>query len=129
MNRLFVDCDDTLVIWDKAAEHKDAAGGLYHGDKWQPNVLVVDAVARWKHAHMDGTVVVWSGGGVEYAGMWGRRLLFGVPHVAISKDIGIPTAADVCVDDQPIKVQGLLLTPEQFIESARVEAEERLREQ
>ena len=58
MNTLYVDIDGTLVTW------------LPDGSTWQVNTDVLAKALAW-----EGPVVLWSGGGRDYAEMWGDRLL------------------------------------------------------
>lgn len=108
---LYVDCDDTLVLWDTPT----VSG---HGTRWQPNTPLVAAIRRWRDANPDEPLVIWSGGGADYADLWHRRILPDVMAGAIDK--GFPEQAlvlpgDTCVDDVTIKVAGRLLLPQEFI--------------
>lgn len=117
--RLFVDCDDTLVLWtDASGAVEDDRGHPYGaGAKgWKPNEALIDCITR-RRAEFE-TVIVWSGGGAEYAGKWLERLLPWADFCA-SKDIKLPRADDLCVDDATLTVAGRLITPQQFIEESR----------
>lgn len=93
--RLFVDIDDTLVTW------LGSGGGDVHpygagAEAWRVNEAVRAYVKTWP-----GKVVVWSGGGADYAEMWARRLLPGLEWVAMSKHNPDPLPGDVFIDDSP----------------------------
>lgn len=98
MLRLFVDVDGTLVRWLSATKLPE---GMWLAEAWEPNTAVIQYVRRWAHDHPDGQVIVWSGGGVDYAATWGHRLLRDVPHTAAAKDIPRHRAGDVFIDDAP----------------------------
>ncbi len=111
--RLFVDCDDTLVLWPE----KPAEGSpLYYGDKYTLNVALMNAIAEVADEYAD--VIIWSGGGKDYASMWARRLGWEDWVRSMAKDINAPIESDICIDDQPIKVRATLLTPDEFIARA-----------
>ena len=113
MSRLFVDCDDTLIIWlnehDQPLEGQNPYGG--GSQRWKFNDELVKAVLsvslKWQ-------VVVWSGGGSDYAGDWRDRIDWPLANVA-SKDIRLPEPDDLCIDDQPIKVACPVLTWQEFV--------------
>lgn len=96
---LYVDCDDTMVTWlgPNAGDGPHPYG--YGADRWEPNVAVLRYVEQ---AHARGQdIVVWSGGGQDYAAEWGRKLLPHIPHVALSKFNAIARDGDVFLDDMP----------------------------
>lgn len=97
MTRLYVDVDDTLILWPKVQE-----GGLVVADVATPNGDVIRFVERWKGYHGDaGSVIVWSLGGEDYAAAWGRKCL-SVPHEAMAKGPILPTPGDLFIDDDPL---------------------------
>ena len=72
MSTLYVDIDDTLVTWlsDEGGPHPYG-----HAAKdWRVNAAVLKKAEEWP-----GKLVIWSGGGLDYAVMWANRLL---PHLA-----------------------------------------------
>ncbi len=87
MRTLYIDCDDTLVRWLPES----------HVTEWEANHGVIRFAEHWP-----GDVVVWSGGGQEYAAMWGQRLLNHVPHRAMCKEPIALAAGDVVIDDDPL---------------------------
>lgn len=92
MPTLYIDVDDTLVKWGDVLEGRIT-------ESWEPNEAVIRYAEQW-----DGDVVVWSGGGREYARTWGHRLLSHVRHKTASKFPLVPTPGDVCIDDSPFEV-------------------------
>lgn len=121
MRRLWVDCDDTLVRWlgedGQALEGQNPYGG--GSERWEANAELVEAIRAWMRANEadDPRLIVWSGGGYDYARVWADRILPGEWHMAVSKDIALPQYEDVCVDDAPIKVRATLYTPADFVAS------------
>lgn len=106
MPNLFVDCDYTLILW------RDTRGLT---SKYDINEELVQAV----NGFVDDTgygLVVWSGGGLDYAARWARMCFPGERYTALAKDNELPLAGDICVDDKlEFKVNAKLYTPEQFI--------------
>ena len=113
--RLFVDCDDTLVLWDDTHQNQDKT--LWIRDSWQPNTQLIAAVKSYADNVQPDLVIIWSGGGLEYARGWLERLF---PDergwVAASKDTTLPESGDLCVDDMEIVTKGLLVSPSKFVE-------------
>ena len=96
--RLFVDCDDTLVLWQE--EHRNQDKSLYLGDKYSINTDLIEIVEHIQDTH-DAQLIVWSGGGVEYAAMWARR--FGLKNwLTAPKDMRLPQSGDVVFDDMEL---------------------------
>lgn len=109
MSKLFVDCDDTLVLWRDATQ--DAVGYL-------PNHRLILAICNYL-GHRRGTeLVVWSSGGEEYARGWAREFFPGQEWWIAPKNMRIPQAGDVCIDDQLLVLgDGVtLLTWQHFVE-------------
>lgn len=99
--RLFVDVDDTLLRWyGGRAPHPFGAGAT----GCEPNQDVIDAIGRWRHKNPDGMLIIWSGGGADYAKTWARRLL---PHERWSAEAKhnplVDPANDVFIDDAPFE--------------------------
>ena len=134
MPRLFVDCDDTLVLWlnedGQPLEGQNPYGG--GSDKYELNQALIDAVVDFLDTNLDWELVVWSGGGSQYAKVWADRCFpfktlydedaRGVRGWLLSahvrtKDIALPTADDTCVDDQVLGVAGSCLTWQAFVEA------------
>lgn len=103
MGLLFVDCDDTLVLWTDAAGQVLGGPHPYGGgaDEPVPNEALIEAIVA-RRGEFEG-VVLWSGGGRRYAAEWLRYLTpHGiVPTVALNKDPRAPTADDLCIEDDP----------------------------
>lgn len=96
MSRLFVDCDDTLVLWDNAAE---GSFELYNGSKWELNHPLIGDIACFLGSHPEYELVVWSGGGIDYAQRWAEKAFVHHNFSIAPKDMRVPSDKDICVDD------------------------------
>lgn len=115
--RVFVDCDDTLILWldeeGQPLEGQNPYGG--GSQKWKWNEPLAQALERFIVAN-GGAAVVWSGGGMQYAQRWAD--LRGWDDVAaLSKDTRIPQPDDLCIDDMPIQVACPVMTWQEFVEA------------
>lgn len=122
---LFIDCDDTLVTWldeyNMPLEGQNPHGG--GNQNWRFNPDLVKTIMAWVEADPKLQVVIWSGGGADYARDWLERLFAwsedGPPANFFSmwKNVKLPREYDVVVDDMPdLVVAGTLYTPQEFIE-------------
>jgi hypothetical protein len=121
--RLYVDCDDTLVLWlDGDGDVADGPNPYGTGpDRWKPNEGLIIALENWRMRHPEiDEIVLWTGGGTDYAQLWLRRV-YPAADDAISKDTRIPRPDDLCVDDMPIKVACPVVTWQQFVKEWSVE--------
>ncbi len=100
--RLFVDVDDTLV---KYSDHTDQKSHYPYqqGTPWTPNEPLIAGIKQYRADHKDDMIVVWSGGGREYAQMWIDRLLPGLGIVGMGKSSDLAEtmvrSQDIVVDD------------------------------
>ncbi len=97
MSTLFVDVDDTLILYDDDLPRDPVLGHSI------PNEPLVKRIQAW-----DGPVVIWSAGGEEYARSAGRRALGDVTFTALEKDpvgYSLVLPGDVVVDNDPIPVR------------------------
>lgn len=69
--RLFVDIDDTLVLWPKVSEERHS---LVSGPP-TPNADVIRFVRVMRKFHQDLEVIVWSLGGADYAAKHAKPLI------------------------------------------------------
>lgn len=113
--RLFVDCDETLVLWDDTHQNQDKT--LWVRDSWHKNDNLIAAVRAYLKENKECSLIIWSGGGADYAASWARRFFGDDEYVAaISKDIRIPEEFDICVDDEELKVKSHCWSPNYFID-------------
>lgn len=97
---LYVDVDDTLVHWlgHREGPHPYGIGA----ERWEKNEGVFAVADEWLRSGR--RVVVWSGGGAEYAGLWAQRFWpnwpTGLEYAA--KWPKVPMPDDVFIDDCPM---------------------------
>ncbi len=101
MPRLFIDVDDTLIKWNgKFDQHPFGHGA----ESWEVNMSVINAIKVWRESHPDGQVVIWSGGGQDYAKTWRNRvidrLIPGLQTETMSKMPSLTRFSDTIIDDQ-----------------------------
>jgi hypothetical protein len=109
--KVFVDCDDTLVIYENYNVINPY--GYYMGEPWKPNLPLIQAI--YQNAWNIG-VYVWSGGGRDYANMWGRKFFpTDVLWTPLDKDtstLKLVRKGDIVIDDQILEVEGTLFFPD-----------------
>ena len=96
---LFVDVDDTLIIYDRPPPNPY---GYYQGIPWRVNQPILDGIRRFHADNVEAPIIIWSGGGKEYAEMWIYR--FGLAGLAVGmlKDhwaLSLIQEGDIVVDD------------------------------
>ena len=110
---LWVDCDDTLVIYHDTVT-KTHPYGDHYGTPWHANEPLIVGIRAFRRIYPKALIVIWSGGGLLYAKTWMDRLLPGLEAVAFGKNPQISSlikADDIVVDDYvdfkcPAKVYG-----------------------
>ena len=107
MPTLFVDCDDTLVVWHDSDIKKKGSFNEFISSDWHFNENIVKVIETW--AASDG-VVIWSGGGVDYAALWRNRFERHIGRnteiFASTKEVRLPLLGDIVIDDMPIRTCG-----------------------
>jgi len=114
--RVFVDCDDTLVLWlgeeGQPLEGQNPYGG--GAERWRWNHQLVGFLLVLEFMMPEAEIVIWSGGGEQYARTWRDRLAAVFPVVegwaCASKDTRVPTAEDTCIDDAELTVPAEVVT-------------------
>ncbi len=114
----YVDCDDTLVLWldddDKVLDGPNPYGTGPDG-RWKPNLELLAALKEWRENTPGSEIILWSGGGADWAQLWERRI-YPEAADAISKDPRIPGPDDLCIDDDQLKkVACPVVTWQQFV--------------
>lgn len=123
---LYVDCDDTLAIYlDSGGKVLPGKHPYGHGaDRWVPYDDLVIAVNRY-HDETNEPVVIWSGGGHDYAKEFLDKLFPDRNYTVLSKDDQILDQGRMRIvdDDLPFRegigeVIGLeyVFSPERFVE-------------
>ena len=123
MPRLFIDIDDTLIIYP---QHQPGPNpmGVTNGLPYETNESLVEAIKTWLRRDPNGQVVIWSGGGEEYARTISAGILVGVAAWYFTKsgqNLTLPGPDDIVVDDDhdslgPNMVSPRIFLPDQFIE-------------
>lgn len=62
--RLFVDCDDTLILYSQTGINPY---GVHYGTPYIVNEGLAEFIRQYAAAMPDALIVIWSGGGKEYA--------------------------------------------------------------
>lgn len=112
--KLFVDCDDTLVVWHE--EHQNQDKTLWIRDNWSLDEYLIGFLEGVLATEEDMTLIIWSGGGLDYATLWAERCKFSTPWIALSKDTTIPKDEDICIDDERLVLRNKarVFTKEEF---------------
>lgn len=96
MNVLF-DVDDTLILWDVIPTETEL---VIMDDSYirnEPVIEILIALAKDNHS-----IYVASGGGIEYAKMWVRRLeIENYVTAVVPKYTNLGITIDLAFDDQP----------------------------
>jgi hypothetical protein len=109
--RIFVDVDDTLIILGKETDLDEF------------NQPLIDALIRAEPEQ----ILVWSGGGRDYARLWANRLeqhtegRIRIPWALVKDKTTFHNVRpdDVCIDDMASVIKGVagrVIHPDQFIE-------------
>ncbi len=103
MVKLFVDCDDTLVLYQDGLVSPHPFG-FYMDTPFEVNQRLIKGILKFREDDPWAVIIIWSGGGKEYAEMWVRRL--GLDHLAVGmcKDkmaYDLIQLGDIVVDDDP----------------------------
>tara|TARA_Y100000310_G_scaffold251408_1_gene257877 strand:- start:3980 stop:4528 length:549 start_codon:yes stop_codon:yes gene_type:complete len=108
--RLFVDCDDTLVIYETSEEKNPY--GFYLGESWHPNEPLIEGIKKFQENNPNAAIIIWSGGGRKYAEEWTKRLFEKILTplnfnniINLTKDrdaFGLIRPGDVVIDDEDL---------------------------
>ncbi len=126
--RLFVDCDDTLIIYDNIActwpnepcEVHDHPFAVLRGETFKINESLAASIKRYAYDNPCALVVVWSGGGAQYARAIADIALPGVDVTTMIKDkttFHMVRAGDIVVDDmaQTVNVPTKAYQPDEWV--------------
>lgn len=111
MRRLFVDVDDCLIIYQ---DHKREFNphGVLLGVPYNVNEGLVKRIQNF-----DGLIIIWSGGGYQYANQIAMEVLRDTVHyMTMTKDkdaFFMIRDGDIVVDDQKIEVPVKVYGPEE----------------
>lgn len=113
--RLFVDCDDTLILYSRTGINPH---GVLFGTPYVVNDGLVAFVRRIAAANPDALIVIWSGGGGQYAEVVAK--IAGLDDIAATYMVKDHTtyplvrAEDIVFDDQDIKVPAIVWRPDEL---------------
>lgn len=111
--RLFVDVDDTLLLYD--SEGDTHPYGIWKDDSYHINKHLVKQIHRFREKYPDALIVVWSGGGTQYAKIVADLLLPNLDIVPMIKDrttFPLVRMGDWVIDDENIEVIAYVHQPE-----------------
>lgn len=117
--RLFVDIDDTLIIYYDTGDDEEAHPyGAIHGESYHINQTLKNFIFAFREKYEDALIVIWSGGGDQYAAQVAEEAGLGeVNAMYLTKDretFYLVREGDIVVDDQPIKVAATVTPPDFF---------------
>lgn len=100
--RLFVDVDDTLILYH--TEEEPNPYGVYLGTPYSFNTRLVQGILNFAAENPESLIVVWSGGGQQYAREWADKAGLEDKVVCFDKNRHnieeLVREGDVVVDDQ-----------------------------
>lgn len=114
--RLFVDCDDTLILYDSAGEIHPY--GFIKDEPYRVNEPLVAFIKRFRAKYPNELIVIWSGGGRDYALRVALEAgLGGLGTSTLVKDsttFYLVGEDDIVVDDQELGVAAVVTPPDFF---------------
>ena len=124
--RLFVDCDDTLIIYDnivcawpdKPCEVHDHPFAVTRGETYKINEPLVASIKAYVEDNPCALVVIWSGGGAQYARAIADVVLSGVDVMTMIKDktsFHMVRPGDIVVDDMSLYVPTQVYQPDEWV--------------
>jgi hypothetical protein len=97
--RIFVDVDDTLVLWQTNSLKPD---GEYLGTPYTYNRPLIAALKCHYTDHPGAMIVIWSGGGRSYAKRFAEQIFGGRHIVTLGKEpdtVSLIRDGDIVIDD------------------------------
>ncbi len=114
--RLFVDCDDTLILYDSEGEVHPY--GFVRDEPYRINDTLVAFVKAFYAKYPDALITIWSGGGDQYAAQVAKEVGLGeIDALCIIKDrttFSLVGEDDIVVDDQELEVAATVTPPDFF---------------
>ena len=111
--RVFIDCDDTLLLFDSEGEAN--LYGFWKGDPYKVNEELVNVLRQTCKTCF--TLIIWSGGGKKYAKAVSDEVFgdLGEIDAWFCKDFttfDLVRSEDIVIDDQALTVPGVQLRPD-----------------
>ena len=114
--RLFVDCDDTLILYDSEGEVHPY--GFVRDEPYRINDTLVAFVKAFYAKYPNALITIWSGGGDQYAAQVAKEVGLGeIDALCIIKDratFSLVGEDDIVVDDQELGVVATVTPPDYF---------------
>lgn len=123
---LFVDCDDTLILYDSAlctgpdndcSVHAHPYGFL-RGESYTINEPLVASIKAYVYDNPCALTVIWSGGGARYARAIADVVLSGVDVMTLIKNktsFHLVRPGDIVVDDMDVEVATKVYRPSEWV--------------
>ncbi len=115
--RLFVDCYDTLIVYIDG-DDEPHPNGVIQGQMYRINEPLAASVKAYVEDNPCSLVVVWSGGGAQYARTIADIVLPGVDVMTMIKDetsFHMVRAGDIVIDDMNLRVPAKVLRPNEWV--------------
>lgn len=100
--KLFVDVDDTLILWQEISLD-DEKDGTYYLDPYKINYTLIVYIRNFSLVYPNNSIIIWSGGGKNYAQYWIDKLELSTICIAMLKDkisFDLIKEGDIVVDDE-----------------------------
>lgn len=114
--RLFVDCDDTLILFDSEGPHP--FGATAYNEPFHFNEPLIAFIRRFRQRNFDDLIIIWSGGGRKYAQTVAEMVgLDDIGAGYLIKDrttFDLVRKQDIVVDDQKLAVSAVITPPDFF---------------
>ena len=114
--RLFVDCDDTLILYDSEGEVHPY--GFVKDTPYRWNQPLKNFIFAFREKYEYALIVIWSGGGAKYAQRVAEAI--GLDELDIvymdkgRKTFTLVGEDDIVVDDQELRVAVTVTPPDYF---------------
>ena len=118
--RLFVDCDDTLLLFGYPDDDPDSVTpyGFWRDVPYTINEPLVAFIRAFYAKYPNALITIWSGGGDQYAAQVAKEVGLGeIDALCIIKDrttFSLVGEDDIVVDDQELKVAATVTPPDYF---------------
>ncbi len=117
--RLFVDCDDTLILYDGEFSEDGPHPFLALGrEGYKINEPLAASIKAYVEDNPCALVVIWSGGGAQYARAIADIALPSVDVMTMIKDktsFHMVRVGDIVVDDMSLDVPAKVLRPNEWV--------------
>ena len=113
MKRLFVDCDDTLILYGSGGSMHPS--GFSRGEPFTVNQPLVTFIRKFTRLFPASLVTIWSGGGGQYALECAKSAGVAFSDFAYmvkdSSTFSLVRSQDIVIDDMDINIPAQVLSP------------------